>query len=193
MDEEIEVKFLNINVGAIEDKLKSIGAKKIGEYSYRRQIFDYPDYPLDKKGAWLRLRDEGDKITLSFKQRLGIEAHDGSVSDTGMEEIEITVSDFEKTKKLLLKIGLIEKFYQENKRIRWEKDGIEFDMDFWPQLEPYLEIEAKSWGEIDTAIGWLGLNPDEKKIFSANQIYKSKGINEIDYTRMTFDGFVKRL
>jgi adenylate cyclase class 2 len=193
MHEEIEVKFLNIDVGATEEKLKNIGAKKVGEYFYRRQIFDYPGYTLDKKGAWLRLRDEGDKITLSFKQRLGIEAHDGSVSDKGMEEIEIVVSDFEKTKKLLLKTGLIEKFYQENKRIRWVKDGIEFDIDFWPQLDPYLEIEAKSWEEIDAAIGWLGLNPADKKIFSANQIYKSKGINEIDYARMTFDGFVKRL
>lgn len=193
MHEEIEVKFLNINVDETEEKLKSIGAKKVGEYFYRRQIFDYPDYPLDKKGAWLRLRDEGDKITLSFKQRLGISAHDGSASDAGMEEIEIIVSDFEKTKKLLLKTGLIEKFYQENKRIRWEKDGIEFDIDFWPQLEPYLEIEAKSWEEIDKAISWLGLNPSDKKIFSANQIYKSKGINEVDYVRMTFDGFVKRL
>jgi len=110
-----------------------------------------------------------------------------------MEEIEIIVIDFEKTKKLLLKTGFIEKFYQENKRVRWEKEGVDFDIDFWPQLEPYLEIEAKSWEEIDTAIGWLGLNPADKKIFSANQIYKSKGINEIDYSKMTFDGFVKRL
>ena len=190
--EEIEVKFLNVNPEVLQSKLESIGAKRVGEYFYRRRVFDYPDWRLDKQGAWLRLRDEEDKITLSFKQRLGIKSHDGTTEDSGMEEVEIEVNDFEKTVILLNKLGFIEKHYAENKRIRWIKDGIEFDIDTFPELEPYLEIEAPSWKKIDEAIEWLELNPSEKKIFSTNQIYALKGILIADYTRLAFDGLVKR-
>src|SRR5947209_1644815 len=127
--EEIEVKFLNVDVAALEEKLRAVGAVKVGEYFYRRRVFDYPDWRLDKKGAWLRLRDEGEKITLSFKQRLGMAEAGSTANDAGMEETEILVSDFDTTAELILKLGFIEKHYAENKRTRWEKDGVEFDID----------------------------------------------------------------
>ncbi len=190
--EEKEVKFLDINPEEIQEKLKAIGAEKTGEYFYRRRVFDYPDLRLDKQGAWVRVRDEGDKTVLNFKRRLGIKAHDGTVSDEGMEEIEVEVGDFEKTTAILLKIGLIEKFYQENRRIRWQKGNVEFDIDTWPKLKPYLEIEAPTWEEIDEAIGMLGLNPEDKKIFSTQQVYRLNGINEMDYSKITFGKMVKR-
>ena len=190
--EEIEVKFLDIDPEKIQEKLKSTGANKIGEYFYRRQVFDYPGFTLDKKAAWVRLRDEGDKIILSFKQRLGTTSHDGTTSDIGMKEVEVIVSDFNKTAELLLNIGMIYKFYEENKRIRWKKEDIEFDIDFWPKLNPFLEIEAPSWEKIDEAVKILGLNPADKKIFSTFQIYKMNGINELDYSRITFDEMIKR-
>ncbi|MBI4128574.1 MAG: hypothetical protein HY460_00860, partial [Parcubacteria group bacterium] len=134
----------------------------------------------------------GDRITLSFKKRLGADVHDGTSNDTGMEEIEIEVNDFNKTAELILKLGFIEKHYAENRRIRWIKDGVEFDIDTYPELEPYLEIEASTWEQIDTAIGWLELNPEDKRIFSANQAYAIKGINVGEYTRLAFDGLVRK-
>jgi len=190
--QEIEVKFLNVDQNVIEKKLTEIGAKKVGEYFYRRRVFDYPDWRLNKAASWLRLRDEGDRITLSFKQRLGADAHDGTTNDAGMEEIEITVSDFNKTATLLLGLGFVDKHYMENRRIRWIKDEVEFDIDTYPELEPYLEIEAPTWEKIDEAIGWLGLNSLEKKIFSGDQVYALKGIKVGEYSRLAFDGLVKR-
>ena len=157
--EEIEVKFLNVDVPALEAKLAALGAQKAGEYFYRRRVFDYPDYRLNSAGAWLRLRDEGDKVTLGFKQRLGMTSQDGSSNDAGMREVEIVVSDFDKAAELILALGFIEKFYQENRRTRWIKDGVEFDIDTWPELEPYLEIEASSWEKIDEAVTMLDLSP----------------------------------
>lgn len=188
--EEKEVKFLEVDKEDLEKKLAAIGAKKEGDYFYKREVFDYPDFRLDKNGAWLRLRDEGDRITLSYKQRLGMKS-DGE-NDDSMKEVEIVVDDFEKTAALLKELGFIEKHYAENKRTRWMKDGVEFDIDTWPALETYLEIESSTWEKVDEAIGWLGLDPKDKKIFSANQIYKMKGIDVIDYVRFTFDGLVKR-
>ena len=190
--QEIEVKFINIDQDKLQLKLAEIGAKKIGEYFYRRRVFDYPDWRLDKAASWLRLRDEGDCITLSFKKRTGADAHDGTSNDTGMEEIEVKVNDFDRTAELILKLGFIEKHYAENKRVRWIKDDVEFDIDTYPELEPYLEIEAPTWEKVDKAIEWLELNSADKKIFSANQAYALKGINVGEYTRLAFDGLVKR-
>jgi adenylate cyclase class 2 len=190
--QENEVKFLNIDPEKIESKLKEIGAEKIFDKIYKRRVFDYPDLSLNEKGAYLRLRDEGDKITFTFKQRLGIKSHDGTQNDEGMEEIEVNVSDFEKTAELVLKLGLFEKFYEENRRIRYKLRNIEFDIDFWPLLNPYLEIEAPTWQDVDEGIKLLNLDPKDKKIFSTFQVYQLSGINELDYKILTLDKAIKK-
>ena len=189
--EEIEVKFLDINPKKIEKKLKNIGAQKVFDDLYRRKVFDYPDLRLDKAGSWIRLRDERDKVTLAFKQRIGIGA-DEKTHDKSMEEIEVEVSDFDKTAEILLKAGFIQKHYVENRRIRYQLDDIEFDIDFYPLIEPYLEIEAPSWEKINEVISLLGFNPEDKKIFSTYQIYELKGINFNDYKEVTFKRIVKK-
>lgn len=191
--EEIEVKFLNIDPEDIQQKLEQIGASKVGEYFQKWRVFDYPDWRLDKQGAWLRLRDEGDgRISLSWKQRLGMSDKKGA-NDTGMEEIEVGLDNFDKMVLMIQRLGFVEKHYAEKKRIRWKKDDTEFDIDFYPELEPYLEIETTSWEKIDEATAWLGLNKDDRKIFSANQVYALKGINVSDLQQITFDkGLVKR-
>jgi adenylate cyclase class 2 len=188
--EEIEVKFLAIDKELVERKLVDLGAKKQGEYFYRRSVFDYPDLRLDQDGAWVRLRDEGDKVMLSFKQRLGMQGNTGN--DVGMYERETEVQDFNATADILRKIGLTDKFYFENKRTRYVLDSIEFDIDEWPLLSPYLEIEAKSWGDVDRAIELLGFNKNDAKKFTTTQIYELDGINDKDYQIMTFEKQVKK-
>jgi adenylate cyclase class 2 len=190
--QENEVKFLNIDPEKTESRLKEIGAEKIFDKIYKRRVYDYPDLRLNEKGAYLRLRDEGDKITFTFKQRLGMKGHDGKANDEGMEEIEVNVSDFEKTAELILRLGLVEKFYEENRRIRYKLRDIEFDIDFWPLLNPYLEIEAPTWEEVDEGIELLNLDQKDKKIFSTFQVYQLSGINELDYKILTLDKAVKK-
>ncbi len=190
--EEIEVKFLDVDKEEIERKLKLIGAEKIGEYLYKRQVFDYPDLRLDKQSAWIRLRDEGDKIALSYKQRIVEGKGSNAGNDLGMHEIEFTVSDFGEATAFLYKLGLVNKFYFENKRTRYEKDGVEFDIDEWPLIKPYLEIETDNWDKIDQAIKWLDLKKEDAKKFSTTQVYALAGINDKDYSKLTFSEAVKK-
>ncbi|MDP3956468.1 MAG: CYTH domain-containing protein [bacterium] len=191
-NEEIEVVFLNIDKALLEKKLSSIGATKTKEFFYKHSSFDFPDYRLDKDNSWIRLRDEGGENILAFKKRLGVTSQDGSTNDEGMEEVEIRVDAYEQTKVFLKKIGLIEKHEAEKKRIRYEKESVIFDIDTWPEIPTFLEIEAPSWEEIDVAINLLGYNPRDKKICSVNQIYKLYGKDVNDYQKISFDGLVKK-
>jgi adenylate cyclase class 2 len=188
--EEIEVKFLDIDADKMEKKFLEIGAKKAFDTIYKIKVFDYTDLRLDNDNSWVRLRDEGDKVTLTFKKRLG--AKDGIQNDDGMLEHETIVSDFDQTAKILESIGLTQKFYEEKRRIRYFLDDIEFDIDFCPALKPYLEIESDDWNKIDKAILLLGLDPKDKKMFSTTQIYMQNGIRTLDYKELTFKGLVKR-
>ena len=112
--EEIEVKFLGIDPAEIEKKLLSLGALKKYDRIFKDRVFDFTWWPLDANYSWLRLRDKGDKLTLSYKRRFGI---DKDADDGGMEEVEIKVDDFEKTTLLLEKIGMVQKFNEEKRRV----------------------------------------------------------------------------
>lgn len=188
--EEIEAKFLGINPEKIEEKLSELDAKDMGEEILYAISFDYPGFPLDEQAAWVRLRNIGGKTMLAYKQRLGVKADGGN--DAGMKEIETEVGDFDMTREFLLAIGMIEKFANEKKRRSWVRGDIHYDLDTWPRLDPYLEIEAPNWEALDAAAKELGLDPEAKKICSATQIYKEAGINDKDFIKMTFSEWVPR-
>ncbi|MBI2409669.1 CYTH domain-containing protein [Candidatus Kaiserbacteria bacterium] len=67
---EVEAKFLHIDPQDISQKLEARGAEFLGEQLFSSTTFDFPGFPLDKKAAWIRLRKEGDRVKLAYKQRL---------------------------------------------------------------------------------------------------------------------------
>lgn len=189
--EEIEVKFLDINKKDIEERLKDLGAKFVGSYNYRLKPYDFPGLPLSKdKNAWVRLRDEGDKVTLSYKERLGV--GENHLKDKGMKEIEVEVSDFEKTSQILESIGLIHKVYEEKKRTRYLIDEVECDIDEWPLTPPYIEIEGESMERIKEVAIKLGFNWEDHVICSASQVMRHHGIDSHDYSVFTFEKQIKK-
>lgn len=188
--EEIEVKFLDISVSEVKQKLEQLGAKKVGEYLYKRKAYDYADKRLSKDNAWVRLRDEGDKTTFTYKQRFGV--NDNHLQDGGVNEIEVVVSDFVLTDNLLKAIGLVEKFYEENKRERYILEGVEVDIDTWPMIPAYLEIEGHSWEEVKDLSNKLGFVWEKHLKCSTMQVYEHYGINENDYSLITFDEQIKK-
>ncbi|HOZ36431.1 MAG TPA: class IV adenylate cyclase [bacterium] len=189
--EEFEVKYTNIDSEEFREKLKSIGAKFEFSRTYRRLNFEYPDWRLDKENSWLRLRDEGDKITLAFKKRIGPKQGPNG-NDLGMQEIETVVEDFDKTRDIFLAAGFIIKYDVENRRERWTLDGIQFDMDEYPLLPPYIEIESSSWEKVEEGIELLGFDSAKKRICHTGKIYKENGIEIADYITMYFNKQIKR-
>ena len=136
METELEAKFLDIDPDSLRKSLKENGAKLAHpERLMKRKAFDFPDERLEKEGGWIRVRDEGDKITLSYKRLVDRTLH-------GTKEITVEVSDFEKTCNILIAAGLQADAYQETKREKWELEGSEITIDTWPWIPTFVEIEA---------------------------------------------------
>lgn len=136
METEIEVKFPDIDASDLRSKLNKIGAvQKHPEILMKRKTFDFSDRNLYKIGGWVRVRDEGDKITMSYKQLNDRSLH-------GTKEVTVTVGNFDNACKLLTNLGLIEKSYQETKREKWEYNGVEITIDTWPWVPTFVELEG---------------------------------------------------
>lgn len=190
--EEFEIKFLEVDVPELEKKLLAIGAEKVGEYDYKITLFDYPDLRMDKNNSWLKLRTDGKETTLSYKERIGVNSSDASIPDDGMKEIEVVVDSYKKTYELLLATNFIIKRKDEKRRIRYKKDEAVFDIDFWPELPPFLEVESVSMEKAGEAAQELGFDPEKGLVCSAGQIYKNYGYNLSEYSALTFNGMIKK-
>lgn len=137
MQTEIEAKFLDVSHDAIRERLKKLGAKREHQMRLmRRKNFDFQDKRLEKeKVGWVRVRDEGDKTTLAYKQLDDRGLH-------GTKEVSLVVNSFEDTCVFLENIGLVQQSYQETRRESWTLDDCEIELDEWPWIKPFLEIEA---------------------------------------------------
>lgn len=137
MTTEFEAKFLVRDLSDARRQLEEIGATCVhAERLLRRAVFDLPDLSLDRRGAWVRVRDEGDRVTMSYKQ---VQCE----SDvTGTFETILIVDSYDRATELLNDIGMVRKSYQETKRESWTCEGVSFDIDTWPGLPPFMEIEA---------------------------------------------------
>ncbi len=176
----------------LEKKLLKIGAKKIGEYDYHRANFDYLDNSLDKKNGWVRLRTDGKETTLAYKENIKKKLDDGTTKTVGAKEIEVYVDDYTSTYKLLQAIGLVVLMEERNRRIRYKKGDVVFDIDFWPFIPTYLEIESSSHKKAEVVAAELGFDPKDGVIGSAGTIYKKYGYNLHEYSSITFEGMVKK-
>lgn len=152
MNTEIEAKFTNIDAGILRHKLRDLHAVlKQEERLMIRANYDFPDSGIAKMAGWVRVRDEGDKITLSYKQLNDRTIH-------GTKEVNLVISSFSHACIFLESIGLKQKSYQETKRESWILDGVEVELDTWPWIPSFVELEGKSEIDIKKVAHKLGLN-----------------------------------
>jgi len=155
MQTEIEAKFLDVNPDDVRERLFSIGGVMTHpERLMRRKVFDFKDGRFDQKGAWLRVRDEGDKVTVSYKQQRDTTLH-------GTSEHVITVDDFGAACELLVQLGMVEKSYQETKRETWMVGEVEVVIDTWPWIPTFIECEGLSEDELRAVVEQLGFRMED--------------------------------
>jgi len=150
MQTEIEAKWIVSDLDIIRNKLSELKANlDQPERLIRRKPFDFPDNRLEKVGGWVRVRDEGDKITLAYKQLNDRSLH-------GTKEVSVEVSDFNNTCQILEAVGLEAKSYQETKRETWHYKNCEITLDTWPWIPSVVEIEVESEEAVQQAAAELG-------------------------------------
>ena len=178
MPTEYEVRILDIDVEHIKKKLQEIKATFIAGRNMRRYV-----YLLEKddsvKHKWLRLRDNGEKVTLAVK-----EIRDDTI--TGTQETEVVVNDFEMTNKILISLGFKTRAYEENKRISYILDDVEIEIDTWPKIPAYVEIEWKSAEDVQRIVELLGFKMSDTTAMNTYDVYMKYGIDISTITELKF-------
>ena len=160
MDLEIEATFVDIDKDKLRIKLNAIGAKLIQpETLMRRVVFNVNAH------SFIRVRNEGKRIILTYKNHL-------NNTITGTEEINVEVSDYEKTIAILKAGGLKPKSEEGSYREKWQLDDVEIDIDTWPWIPSYVEIEGPSEEKVRKVSEQLGFNMNEAIIGSVDEVYK---------------------
>jgi adenylate cyclase class 2 len=152
MKNELEVKILDIDKDVLTMRLRKLGAKQLQDTKLEVYWFGVKG-GLDKQKWYLRIRKYSDgKIEVTWKgksKKLG-------VSRTH-KEINFLISDFESMSNLFKELGLVNHAFQEKYRTSWQLKDWRFDLDTYPGMPPYLEIEGTSEKHIQEAIKLLGL------------------------------------
>lgn len=177
MQTEFEAKILEIDVDEVIAKLDVLGARKIGEKMQKRFVYDF--VPKIEK-TWIRLRTDGEKTTVAIKE-IQNDAIDGT------KELEILVDDFEKTNIFLEKLGYFAKGYQENKRISYVLGTVAIEIDSWPRIPPYVEIEAQSVLDVEATIKKLGFEVSQTTSINTTDVYKKYGIDIASIKELKFE------
>ena len=172
MNIEYEARILEIDKDKLIKRLNELNAKFVGEFNQKRYVYNI----IPKTdGKWLRLRTNGKKTTLTYKS---VEKN----SIDGTKELEIEVDNFENTNSLLELAGIKNKGYQENNRVQYVLDDVEIDIDTWPMIPTYVEIEGKSEESVLNIIKKLGINDKKITTLDVQSLYKE--IYNIDITKI---------
>ena len=145
MNTEYEVRILDIDVKEIKSKLDKL-AKFEWDHIQKRYVYDFIPKQDNK---WIRLRTNGSKSTLTIKNLVTSEID-------GTQELEIRVDDFDR-------------------RIQYTLNGVEIDIDYWPLIPTYLEIEGPSEEDVYNTLELLGIDKKDSTTRDVEGIYLDYG------------------
>ncbi len=180
MANEIETKVLDIEAGDLINKLNSLGAKQIQK---TRLIVDWYRIKGIKEGEdpwFLRIRSNSEgKHEVTWKDKsniLGITRKH--------KEINFQIAEPEKLADLFEELGLEKYAHQEKDRISFTFKDWQFDLDQYPKMPAYLEIEGMSEESVKEAVVLLGL--ENNKTWAKGERILIQDTYGLDWYNMKF-------
>ncbi len=179
MNTEVEAKFVDVDIEDIRTRLTQAGALcEQPMRDMRRALIEEEHHAAEH--AFIRIRDEGDKVTLTYKQHAPM----GTGKVDSARELETTVGDFDTTVAIFKAAGWHYTTYQESRRETWRLGEVEIVIDEWPWILPYIEIEAANETLVREAAAQLGFDWSDAKFGSVDLIYRR------DFPGMTVRGVI---
>jgi len=174
---EYEVRVLNIDKEKVLARLEEVKAEFQWDEIQKRYVYDFiPKVP----NKWIRLRTNGKKSTLTIKNLVSSEID-------GTQELEIEVDNFDRCNMILKELGYEPRGYQENRRRQYLLNGVEVDIDDWPYIPTYLEIEGPSEEAVYNVLDVLGYNKDEATSRDVEGIYKDYGYEILEIKNLELE------
>lgn len=170
---EQEIKVLDVNVKQLVEKLEKMGAKKVYEDTRTIIALDTKDRSfLNQKDKLIRVTEEGSiKVTMHINQS----------NPEAKEEIKFKTSRLKETLDFFHQMGLDPISKVQAPRISFELGKIDFDIDYFPAIPPFLEIDTKHLEDegytVDSLLKTLGLEENRVVVMGTEDIHKLYGIN----------------
>ncbi len=170
---EHEIKVLDVDIEKLKEKLDKIGAKKV--YDDERTIIalDTPERTfLNKQDKLIRVTDEGSiKVTMHVNQS----------KPEIKEGIKFKTSRLKETMDFFHQLGLNPISNVRAKRISYEIGKIDFDIDKFPAIPAFLEIDIEFLEDegykVDDLLKKLDLENNRVVVMGTEDIHKLYGID----------------
>ena len=146
MPKEFEHQFYDFNKKEIISKMKELKGKYKGTYLFRVQVLNHP---LNASGTYIRVRDEGFRITLTYKYQ--------GPNDQYPDEEEVIINNFDLGVNILLGLGCKKKFYYEKIREIWDVKNTEIIFDSNPGIIDKMDVESKTLKELKEMLKYFDL------------------------------------
>jgi adenylate cyclase class 2 len=151
VNQELEVKFYVRDLSAIQSRLEQLGARLVQHRVLETNLrFDTPDHKLMQAFQVLRLRKD-------IEARLTYKGPASAVEGVRIrQEIEFTVSSFEKAQAFVEALGYVVVIVYEKYRAMYDLDEVHVTLDELPYGN-FVEIEGPDVKSIQAVNAKLGL------------------------------------
>lgn len=171
---KLDIDYLN-SIGKLSiDKIRTI----INDRELENLFSEFKINP----NKWIRLRESNGKVELTTKHILKKKNN----KFQNVIESEVEVSSLEEANLILESIGISRRSYQEKTRYSYKYKDAEIEIDLWPLLNPYLEIESDNEEVINEIIEKLKLSNYEIVSLNTEQLYKRINIDVHSMSELKF-------
>lgn len=180
MAQEIEVKVLDIDSNNLQKRLEELGAQKIQD---TRLIVDWFRIKGIQEGEdpwFLRIRSNSEgKNEVTWKAKSNLE---GIIRKH--KEINFLIDESDKLEDLFEELNLEKYAHQEKDRVSYVYNDWQFDIDTYPGMPAYLEVEGKSLEHIQEALQILGVG--KNRTWNQGERVLIQDIYGLDWYKMYF-------
>ena len=159
LEYEYRYKAGSFDKNIIRTKLTELGAVKHGHWLFKVQVFTNP---LVENNPYIRIRDEGHKITMTYKSK---------GTNEFCNEQEVIINSFDTGVNIMLGLGCVKRYYYEKLREIWHLEDTEVCFDTNPGRPDLMEVEAKTKKELDSMIKLLNLEDVPHDDFKDMDLY----------------------